>query len=99
MGFHNLLIFCDGFCVCRSLTRCMEVAGNVWWVLTLVVSSLMHLGLSYTFPWRPSISLSTREPLRELIYHIKSMRALGIYTYLCNQSLCDIGKQEFVNGS
>jgi hypothetical protein len=44
----------------------MGVGGSVWWALTSVVSSLIHLELSYILLWRPSISLSLRLPLLEL---------------------------------
>jgi hypothetical protein len=46
----------------------MGVDGNVWLVQILAVSSLIHQGLSCILLWRPSISLSSREPLLKFIY-------------------------------
>lgn len=40
----------------------LGVGGNVWWVQTLVVSSLIRKGLSFILQWRPSISSSSRHP-------------------------------------
>ncbi|KAL4355114.1 hypothetical protein GQ457_06G028480 [Hibiscus cannabinus] len=43
-----------------NLTRNMEVDGNVWWVQTLGVSSLIQKGLFCIFIWGLSISLYSR---------------------------------------
>lgn len=45
----------------------LGVGGNVWWVQTLVVSSLIRKGLSFILQWRPSISSSSRHPLLPLL--------------------------------
>ncbi|KAF7146627.1 hypothetical protein RHSIM_Rhsim04G0017100 [Rhododendron simsii] len=44
---------------CRNLTKDMGADGNVWWVQTLVVSSLIQRGLLST------LGLSSRVPLLE----------------------------------
>jgi hypothetical protein len=60
--FKVIILFLMGAVFFRSLIRCMGVDGNVWWVQILVVSSHIHQGLSSILHWRPSISLSSREP-------------------------------------
>ena len=56
----------------------MGVDGNVWRVQILVVSSLIHQGLSSILHWKPSISLSSREPLLKFA-------ALYIYIYISRE--------------
>ncbi|MBA0693798.1 hypothetical protein Goari_004146, partial [Gossypium aridum] len=41
----------------------MEVDGNVWWVQTLGVSSLIQKGLLFILLWGPLISLYSRGQL------------------------------------
>lgn len=53
--------------ICRNLTRNMEADGNVLWVQTLGVFSLIQKGLLFILDWGPSISSSSRVHLLNII--------------------------------
>jgi hypothetical protein len=53
----------------------MGVDGNVLLAQILAVSLLIHQGLSSILLWRPSISLSSRDPPLKFVY-------IFVYVYI-----------------